>query len=383
MPSLKEGRAPKSRSSPRAGTGKASNARADRPRVAEVEDNGVPVAARARVSEIQQARMVAAMVEIASERGLADATVARVVARAGVSRRTFYELFEDREDCFLAAFDEGVAQASRYVLDAYDPNAKWVRRIRAALIALLSSLDAERGLGDLLIVESLGAGPRAIERRRRVLAGITAEVESGRHEGKAANEPPPLTAEGIVGGVLSVIHARMAARVPAAGGEPRGAEDERPLVELTNPLMAMIVLPYLGPVAARNELGRSAPKPHTPAVNWGGDPLRDLGMRLTYRTVRVLLSIAAAPGSSNREIGQAAGIADQGQISKLLRRLEGLGLVRNAGLAPRKGAPNAWTLTEKGVEVQRAMSGEGAGAERAVNGRLASKRSERGTRGTR
>jgi AcrR family transcriptional regulator len=380
MPSLKEGRAPTSRSNPRSAMGKPSNARADRSQTGGVEDDGVPVATRARVGEIQRARIVAAMVEIASERGLADATVARVVARAGVSRRTFYELFEDREDCFLAAFDAGVEQASRYVLDAYDPGAKWAPRIRAALVALLSFLDAERGLGELLVVESLGAGPRAIERRRRILARITAEVELGRRERKAASEPPPLTAEGVVGGVLSVIHARMVARVPVADKGPRGVEGERPLVELTNPLMAMIVLPYLGPAAAREELGRPAPKPHTPAVNWGGDPLRDLGMRLTYRTVRVLLSIAAAPGSSNREIGQAAGIADQGQISKLLGRLERLGLARNAGLVPRKGAPNAWTLTEKGVEVQRAMSAEGAGAERAVNGRLASKRSERGTR---
>jgi hypothetical protein len=92
-----------------------------------------------------------------------------------------------------------------------------------------------------------------------------------------------------------------------------------------------------------------------------GDPLRELDMRLTYRTVRVLMALAATPGSSNREIGVAAGIADQGQISKLLSRLERLGLVHNQGLAPGKGAPNAWALTAKGLDVERAMNTSGEG----------------------
>ena len=63
------------------------------------------------------------MVEVCIERGAGNVTVAHVVERAGVSRRTFYEIFEDREDCFLAAFEEGIARASVYVLDAYDPEA--------------------------------------------------------------------------------------------------------------------------------------------------------------------------------------------------------------------------------------------------------------------
>ena len=61
------------------------------------------------VAEIQRARILAAMVDVVAERGAANVTVARVVTRSGVSRRTFYELFEDREDCFLAAFDQAVA----------------------------------------------------------------------------------------------------------------------------------------------------------------------------------------------------------------------------------------------------------------------------------
>ena len=93
-----------------------------------------------RVIEIQRTRILAAMVEVSAERGAGNVTVAHIVERAGVSRRTFYELFSDREDCFLGAFDEGVKRASRYVLETYDPGVKWARRIRTSLTALLSFL---------------------------------------------------------------------------------------------------------------------------------------------------------------------------------------------------------------------------------------------------
>ncbi len=77
-------------------------------------------------------------------------------------------------------------------------------------------------------------------------------------------------------------------------------------------------------------------------------------MRLTYRTVRVLTFIGDHPGASNREIAEGAGIADQGQISKLLTRLERLRLVRNLGEGQIKGASNEWYLTDRGAQVERA-----------------------------
>jgi AcrR family transcriptional regulator/DNA-binding MarR family transcriptional regulator len=321
-----------------------------------IGNNGAATASRPRVEEIQRGRILAAMVEVSREHGPGDATVARVVDRAGVSRRTFYELFEDREQCFLAALDEGIARASSCVLDAYDPDARWAERIRMALTALLSFLDVERGMGWLLVVGSLGAGTEALERRQRVLALITTVIDQARTERSTGSEPSPLTAEGVVGGVLSIIHARLL--------------DKRQgrLIELLNPLMAMIVLPYLGPTAAHKEQQRPVPKHRASDARGSGDPLRDLEMRLTYRTVRVLLAIAAAPGTSNREIGDAAGISDQGQISKLLTRLERLELVQNTGSAPRQGAPNAWMLTEKGAEVERAMSAETSRSAMVTNG---------------
>ena len=79
-------------------------------------------------------------------------------------------------------------------------------------------------------------------------------------------------------------------------------------------------------------------------------------MRLTYRTVRVLMAIAAHPGSSNRVIANAAEVTDQGQMSKLLARLHDIGLISNTGGGAARGEPNAWTLTEKGWRVQGAIA---------------------------
>jgi DNA-binding MarR family transcriptional regulator len=160
-----------------------------------------------------------------------------------------------------------------------------------------------------------------------------------------------LTAEGVVGAVLGVLHARLS-------GAELSEDGSVAVAELLGPLMGIVVLPYLGNAAAVRESSREAsPRPRTAPLH--GDPLRELDMRLTYRTVRVLLAIASDPGASNRRIADAAGIADQGQISKLLTRLEHLGLIANARAAQTRGEPNHWTLTDKGHEVKRTLQRQG------------------------
>jgi AcrR family transcriptional regulator len=281
------------------------------------------------------------MLEVCSERGASKVSVAHVVERSGVSRRTFYELFTDREDCFLAAFEQALAYASERVIPAYRAEGAWRERIRAALVALLCFLDEEPVIGRALITESLAGDPLTLARRREVIAQLTSIVEEGVAQGKSSFTPPPLTGEGVVGGVLAVIQDRL-------GDKPR-----RPLVELANPLMSMIVLPYMGSVAARRELERATPEPSSVAVEVTSfaDPFKEAGIRLTYRTVRVLMAIAEHPGASNRVIAEVAEIKDQGQVSKLLARLQRAGMVTNTGLGPGQGAPNAWTLTATGQQI--------------------------------
>jgi DNA-binding MarR family transcriptional regulator len=142
--------------------------------------------------------------------------------------------------------------------------------------------------------------------------------------------------------------------------------DQRPLAGLLEELMGMIALHYLGSRAARREQRRPAPASR-PAPHGGrvsahteGDPLDEVDMRLTYRTARVLECIAELGergcGPSNRVVAESAGVTDPGQISKLLRRLERLGLAVTTGGGHQSGEPNAWQLTPLGAKVARRLS---------------------------
>jgi AcrR family transcriptional regulator len=297
---------------------------------------------RERVAEIQRERMLGAMVELARERGPERVTVAHVVTRAGVSRRTFYELFADREECLIAALDGGLERIAAVVMPAYRGEGEWRDRIRAGLTALLEFFDEEPGTAALCVVDALGAGPKALARRAQVIDKLVGAVDRGRRDAADGQGLTRIVAEGVVGAVLSVLHARLCEEAPKS------------LLGLRGQLMSMIVLPYLGPEAAGAELTRPTPRVHR-AKHAREDPLRGLDMRLTYRTMRVLSAIAAGAGLSNRQVAYAAGVADQGQISKLLQRLEGLGLIDNGSAGLSKGEANAWMLTPRGAELEQAI----------------------------
>jgi AcrR family transcriptional regulator len=297
--------------------------------------------------EIQRARIIAAMSELVRERGAGGVAVAHVVARSGVSRRTFYELFDDREDCFLAAFDWAVAKAGELVLPAYRGGGQWRERIAAALESALRFMDAEPDMAHLCVVGALGAGPQALKRRGRVVRSLVLAVHDGRRGASSLRAPDRIVAEGIVGAVLAIVHTRLL------------EAHSRPLLGLLNPLMATIVLPYLGVEEAERELKRPPPRRERRTAR-RTDPLRGLDMRLTYRTVRVLMALALHPAASNRQVASAAGIVDQGQISKLLSRLQARGLIVNTGGDHSKGEPNAWTLTPMGEEVRSTLQTQAA-----------------------
>jgi AcrR family transcriptional regulator/DNA-binding MarR family transcriptional regulator len=299
---------------------------------------------RAQLLDIQRGRLVAATTQIVAKDGASKLSVSSIVAGSGVSRRTFYEIFADGQECLLAALEDSLQRARSYASDAYDPDEAWRVRIRCTLHALLVFLEDESARGRLLVVEAPGLIGEVQKRRAQVLAELIAAVDVGRSEAERGSAVTPLTAEGLVGSVLAVVHARLVGK-----GKPA-------LVDLTNPLMSMIVLPYLGPAAARNELTRPLPKRErrrSQPVD-GVSRLNGLPMRVTYRTMRVLSVIAAQPGASNRQVSVAAEMTDQGQTSKLLQRLERLGLIVNTWAGQERGMANQWQLTPLGTEIERA-----------------------------
>ncbi len=324
---------------------------------------------RVQLAELQRARIVRAMVDVSCELGAASVTVTHVVERSGVSRRTFYEMFEDREACFLAAFEHALARARECVVPAYRTVGVWRERVRAGLGALLAFFDEQPRLGRVLVVDSMSGGPRVLARRAEVVAGLVAVIDEGLRESKSPGVVAPLTGEGLVGGALAIIHARLLAVQDHAVRERDGglvqdhaarAHASGGLVELVNPLMSAIVMPYLGSAAARRELDRPVSLPDVSRCEPVSlaDPFKEAGMRLTYRTVRVLFAVAEHGGGSNRVVGDAAGVGDQGQISKLLGRLARAGLIENSDLHPGLGAPNSWVLSVTGRRVLSTLRSE-------------------------
>jgi AcrR family transcriptional regulator len=297
---------------------------------------------------MQRARLLSADVVTVEELGWSGASVAHITSHARVSRRTFYDLFDNREDCLLAVLDEVVGRVERELGAANLDGLSWRERVRVGLWTVLCFLDREPVLARVCVVQALRGGPRVLARREEVLARLAGVLDEGRNGGNA-RVCPSLTAEGLVGAVFSIVYARLT------------RDDHEPLVDLMGELMGMLVLPYAGPAAARREQNRSAPLVSASATSALGaerarieqDPLRDVPMRLTYRTARVLETIAESPGVSNRVAGELAGVPDQGQISKLLARLERLGLAANTGDGHSKGESNAWSLTPLGLRVAR------------------------------
>jgi AcrR family transcriptional regulator/DNA-binding MarR family transcriptional regulator len=299
----------------------------------------------AYVSELQRARLLSATFALVGERGYEGVSARSVSERAGVSNRTFYEAFSDREDCFLAAFDHAVDGLGLVLGPLYESEGEWVAKVRAGLAALLQTLEREPAVRRLVFVEALRAGPRVLARRAAVLEQLAGVIDGGRAGCEVATELPEMTAAAVVGATFGVIHARLLEVSPA------------PLSELLGALMATIVLPYRGSAEAARELERPAPGISTRAAQRNGSLFgRPLGSaspvdyRLTVRTQMALAAIAGHPDLNNREVSEIIGLADQGQVSRMMKRLREQGLVENARGHTRRLA-RAWRLTPQGEAV--------------------------------
>ena len=283
-----------------------------------------------------------------------------MATRAGVPERIFSEIFATVEECYRSAFAEGLDRLSRTLAEAAGREVAWLERVRSGLVAMLGFFDDEQGWARLLVLDTPLNAAVTLECRmqlHRLLAALLErgdELGRGRANSRAAGSPTLLAALGgelIVGGVFSVIRTSM---LEGDGGK---------LVELAPSLMAFIVAPHLGQAAAQAELeGRpsrvdeasatKSDRTRAQAISRAGA----LPIRATYRTTLVLRAIAQAPYSTNREVAQAAGLADEGQTSKLLARLERQGVIENVGIGAARGEPNAWLLTPSGTRAVEVLT---------------------------
>ena len=193
---------------------------------------------RSFVVHNQRERMLAAVADAVSEKGYARYSVEDVVERSGVSRRTFYQQFKNKEDAFLAAYDAGVGQLVERVSSAYESREGPVDRLHAGIGEFLAVLAGDPAFARMCIVEVLGAGPAALERRAAAMGAFASIIEANARELVPELEPAGLIAETVVGGVYEVVFARLVA----------GQVEQLP--DLLPELIHTVVLLMLGPEAA-------------------------------------------------------------------------------------------------------------------------------------
>ena len=292
-------------------------------------------------AEFQRARIIAATIAVASERDVGGVTVSRVITKARISRRTFYDLFDDCEDCLCAAYEQILDRAASRARPAYEAEKRWVDRVRAGLRAALEFFDERPEFARLCFLQAPAAGEQTLVCRARLVRALAGALDGDYASERSSRVRPELLAQAVIGGVLEILHTRLL------------ADQTIELAELSGQLMAVIVLPYLGPAAARRELERRSPPSAGERTAPGARPKAPARppIRLTYRTLLTLSTIAECPGLSNREISDRVGIKDQGQISKLLARLCELGLIENGGAGQAYGAANAWRLASSGTHL--------------------------------
>lgn len=203
---------------------------------------------RAQILDSQRERLLAAMAHEVASRGYRATTLTEVVKFASVSTRDFYEIFDSKEDCFLAAFDAVLDHLAELIASSAAAEPDWPHQVIAALRAALEFFAAEPDLARLCLLESVSATPTiAIRFREAVLAGVPA-LARGRSELADPDSLLPETESSIIGGAVS-----LATRSIIAG------ETEK-LTDLLPDLTDFTLSPYLGAERAAELAARLRPE---------------------------------------------------------------------------------------------------------------------------
>ncbi len=201
--------------------------------------HGLP---REFVAENQRERLLNGVVEAVAEHGYNATTIGAIVEAAGISRRTFYEYFKDKEGCFLAAYEMIDTHVRGAMLAAAEPPALWTERVRASLAALLEVLSRDLAVARFYLTEPLAAGGEVAARYRDAMALL---AEAIRPEAGPTEADVEVRDQVLMGGVATLIARRL------------GAGEANRLPELLPDLTELALAPYLGREEARR-LSREA-----------------------------------------------------------------------------------------------------------------------------
>jgi AcrR family transcriptional regulator len=196
-------------------------------------------------TETRRHLILAAMIRVVGSKGYKETSVADVIEEAGTSRTTFYKHFEDKHDCFLAAYDMLVEQVFTEVVASCDGDQPWLERVEKGLSTIVKLFALEPELARTAVVEVAAAGADARQRHWSAVARFTEYLEGGREiaDGRELPENISLMSAGAVSGLIfDELLAGRATQLPAM---------------LPDLVFAMLV-PYIGPRAAAEEMRRAA-----------------------------------------------------------------------------------------------------------------------------
>ena len=195
------------------------------------------------VAASQRSRILAGMTAAVAEHGYRATSIADVVGRAGVSRKTFYQQFAGKDECFAVAYEQEMERLLEVTMSAFeDEGPPWVARLRAALTALCAALATNASVARMCFVEAPGAGPATAERRRAVLRGLLPLFEAAPADALHGLPFGESLRLGRIGDLTEMLQQEI-----AAGAGPT-------LPRLVPQLTYMMVLPFLGPERAAREL---------------------------------------------------------------------------------------------------------------------------------
>lgn len=185
-------------------------------------------------ADSQRERLVSAFAKAAAEHGYAGLELEQVLRYAGVNQATLEVHFRSKEQGLIAAQDAFFDRLWLDVIGACEGPGEWPLKVRAALVAILSSLVEASNLARVFAVEAVAASLAAAERQYAALDQFATLLRGGRHHFPAANSLPDVTERTIVGGIASIVSGHLLMEDPQAipAMEPQ-------LVELT-------LIPYLG-----------------------------------------------------------------------------------------------------------------------------------------
>jgi AcrR family transcriptional regulator len=204
------------------------------------------------VSAHQRQRIFAATAELVAKRGYHGTSIDLITKTARVALSTFYEIFETKEDCFIAAFDQALAEARDELVAAVDPEQPWPEQISAGLEVFLELVIANPAKARMCLVEAQGAGPLLLDRYEAALNALAPKLREGR-ELAEGRKLPERAEEAIIGGMAWVLYQRI-------------VRSEFDQVKALFPELLQIALrPYLGPAEAERLVEKQAERSQAPS----------------------------------------------------------------------------------------------------------------------